>query len=119
MFFCFREGSFGDNEDCRWRRRRRACRWRRRHEGGEALVSERVVIEGKTLQRGPPAQGRRESRQPRVANGGAGQIEGVEPRQGASVQRGPAGSWRTERGGLRVGGSDPPKGWYDSLGGGS
>eukprot|EP00964_Phaeocystis_antarctica_P007811 scaffold4199_cov64-Phaeocystis_antarctica.AAC.5 len=41
------------------RRRRRTCR-RRRHEGGEALVAERVAIKNEHLQRGQPPQGRRE-----------------------------------------------------------
>ena len=58
--------------------RRRQCtcrRWRRRHEGGEALVAERVAAETELLQRGPPPQGRREGHQPRVADGGVGQPE--------------------------------------------
>eukprot|EP00964_Phaeocystis_antarctica_P015011 scaffold8284_cov50-Phaeocystis_antarctica.AAC.1 len=69
------------------RRRRRTCR-RRRHEGGEALVAERVALEFKLLQRGPPPQGRREGHQPRVADSGVVQFEGLEPRQGASAQGG-------------------------------
>ena len=55
------------------RRRRRTCRRRRRHEGGEALVAERVAAETETLQRGPPPQGRREGHQPRVTDGGVAQ----------------------------------------------
>ena len=44
------------------RRRQRTCRRRRwRHEGGEALVAERVVREVESLQRGQPPQGRREA----------------------------------------------------------
>ena len=34
------------------RRRRRTCRQRRRHEGGKALVAERVASEKEILQRG-------------------------------------------------------------------
>eukprot|EP00964_Phaeocystis_antarctica_P111957 scaffold76200_cov63-Phaeocystis_antarctica.AAC.8 len=68
------------------RRRRRTCRRRRRHEGGEALVAERVANETETLQRGPPPQGRREGHQPRVADGGVGEQESLEPRQGAPAQ---------------------------------
>eukprot|EP00964_Phaeocystis_antarctica_P018554 scaffold10246_cov63-Phaeocystis_antarctica.AAC.3 len=70
------------------RRRQRTCRrWRwRRHEGGDALVTKQVVREFESLQRGPPPQGRREGHQPRVADGGAVQIEILEPRHGASVQ---------------------------------
>jgi hypothetical protein len=67
------------------RRRQRTCRRRRRHEGSEALVAERVLMEIETLQRGPPPQGRREGHQPRVADGGVAQPEVREPRQGASV----------------------------------
>eukprot|EP00964_Phaeocystis_antarctica_P104677 scaffold69793_cov55-Phaeocystis_antarctica.AAC.1 len=63
------------------------CR-RRRHEGGEALVAERVAAETEILQRGQPPQGRREGHQPRVADGGVVQREGLEPRQGASAQGG-------------------------------
>eukprot|EP00964_Phaeocystis_antarctica_P097291 scaffold63449_cov66-Phaeocystis_antarctica.AAC.2 len=70
------------------RRRRRTCRRRRRHEGGEALVAERVAPETEVLQRGPPPQGRREGHQPRVADGGVAQVEGLESRQGASAQGG-------------------------------
>ena len=55
---------------------RRTCRRRRRrHEGGEALVAERVAMENETLQRGPPPQGRRQGPQPRVADGGVVQSE--------------------------------------------
>eukprot|EP00964_Phaeocystis_antarctica_P021783 scaffold12091_cov69-Phaeocystis_antarctica.AAC.3 len=42
------------------RRRRRTCRRQRRHEGGEALVAERVATEIERFQRGQPPQGRRE-----------------------------------------------------------
>jgi hypothetical protein len=53
------------------RRRQRTCRRRRRsHEGGEALLSERVAHETENLQRGQPPQGRREGHQPRVADSG-------------------------------------------------
>eukprot|EP00964_Phaeocystis_antarctica_P056009 scaffold32992_cov48-Phaeocystis_antarctica.AAC.3 len=69
------------------RRRQRTCR-RRRQEGGEALVAERVVNEAENLQEGQPLQGRREGHQPRVADGGAAQMESLEPRQGASAQGG-------------------------------
>eukprot|EP00964_Phaeocystis_antarctica_P085169 scaffold53745_cov66-Phaeocystis_antarctica.AAC.2 len=69
------------------RRRRRTCRqWR--HEGGEALVAERVARETDSLQRGQPPQGRREGHQPRVADGGAVQKEVLEPRQGTPAQGG-------------------------------
>eukprot|EP00964_Phaeocystis_antarctica_P102835 scaffold68144_cov73-Phaeocystis_antarctica.AAC.1 len=70
------------------RRRQRTCRRRRRHEGGEALVAERVATEIESLQRGPPAQGRREGHQSRVADTGVGQLEALEPWQGASSQGG-------------------------------
>eukprot|EP00964_Phaeocystis_antarctica_P108109 scaffold72754_cov67-Phaeocystis_antarctica.AAC.2 len=69
-------------------RRRRSCRRRRRHEGGEALVAERVATETEPLQHGPPPQGRREDHQPRVADGGFAQVEDLELRQGASAQGG-------------------------------
>eukprot|EP00964_Phaeocystis_antarctica_P030457 scaffold17209_cov68-Phaeocystis_antarctica.AAC.1 len=69
------------------RRRQRTGR-RRRHEGSEALVAERVAIEIKTIQRGPPPQGRREGHQTRVADGGEVQMESLEPREGASAQGG-------------------------------
>ena len=46
------------------RRRRRACRRRRRHEGGEALVADRILGKIEPLQRGPLPQGRREGHQP-------------------------------------------------------
>eukprot|EP00964_Phaeocystis_antarctica_P090972 scaffold58283_cov41-Phaeocystis_antarctica.AAC.6 len=78
------------------RRRRRSRRRRRRHEGGEALVAERGVIETEKRQRRQPPQGRREGHQPRVADGGVGQHEDMEPRQGASAQGG------GERRGARV-----------------
>eukprot|EP00964_Phaeocystis_antarctica_P116261 scaffold80203_cov73-Phaeocystis_antarctica.AAC.9 len=68
--------------------RQPSSRRRRRHEGGEALVTERVAWEIEMLQRGPPPQGRSEGHQPRVADGGAAQPEGLEPRQGASAQGG-------------------------------
>eukprot|EP00964_Phaeocystis_antarctica_P027864 scaffold15712_cov67-Phaeocystis_antarctica.AAC.6 len=71
------------------RRRQRTCgRRRRRHEGGEALVAERVANEKESLQRGQPPQGRREGHQPRVSNGGLAQIEVLEPLHGASAQGG-------------------------------
>eukprot|EP00964_Phaeocystis_antarctica_P103999 scaffold69192_cov72-Phaeocystis_antarctica.AAC.3 len=70
------------------RRRQRTCRRRRRHEGGEALVAERVVNQSEILQRGQAPQGRREGHQPRVADGGVDQPEVREPRQGASTQGG-------------------------------
>eukprot|EP00964_Phaeocystis_antarctica_P156374 scaffold125991_cov57-Phaeocystis_antarctica.AAC.3 len=70
------------------RSRRRTCRRRRRHEGGEALVAERVFPEIENLQRGQPSQGRREGHQPCVAYGGLVQLEALEPRQGASAQGG-------------------------------
>ena len=69
-------------------RRRRSCsRWRRVcrrrcHEGGEALVAERVATEEEVLQSGPPAQRRREGRKTRVTDGGAVQKEGLEPPAG-------------------------------------
>ena len=66
--------------------RRCACRQERRHEGGEALVAERVEVEKETLQRGPPPQGRREGHRARVANGGVAQLDVLESRQGASAQ---------------------------------
>ena len=66
--------------------RQHSSRRRRRHEGGEAPVAERVAKEVEIHQRGPPPQGRRESHQPRVTDGGVGQKEALEPRQGASVQ---------------------------------
>eukprot|EP00964_Phaeocystis_antarctica_P144937 scaffold110839_cov60-Phaeocystis_antarctica.AAC.1 len=74
-------------EHSSWRRQR-TCRRQRRHEGGEALVAERVAPETETLQCGQPPQGRREGHQPRVADGGVVQTEDLEPRQGASVQGG-------------------------------
>ena len=55
------------------RRRRRTCRRRRRHEGGEALVAERVALKTEMLQRGQPPQGRREGHQRRVADAGLDQ----------------------------------------------
>eukprot|EP00964_Phaeocystis_antarctica_P023864 scaffold13353_cov51-Phaeocystis_antarctica.AAC.1 len=71
------------------RQRPRTCRRRRRrHEGGEALVAERVVVKTESVQRGQPPQGRREGHQPRVADGGVAQTEDLEPRQGASAQGG-------------------------------
>eukprot|EP00964_Phaeocystis_antarctica_P018553 scaffold10246_cov63-Phaeocystis_antarctica.AAC.2 len=72
------------------RRRQRTCRRRRRrrHEGGEALVAELVDPQIELLQRGQPPQGRREGHQPRVMDGGAVQIEFLEPRHGASAQGG-------------------------------
>eukprot|EP00964_Phaeocystis_antarctica_P021564 scaffold11978_cov65-Phaeocystis_antarctica.AAC.5 len=42
------------------RRRQRTCRRRRRHEGGDALVAERVGGKTEFHQRGQPPQGRRE-----------------------------------------------------------
>eukprot|EP00964_Phaeocystis_antarctica_P059522 scaffold35338_cov59-Phaeocystis_antarctica.AAC.8 len=69
------------------RRRRRTCR-RRSHEGGEALVAERIAPQNENYQRGQPPQGRREGHQPRVADGSVAQLEVVEPRQGASAQGG-------------------------------
>eukprot|EP00964_Phaeocystis_antarctica_P051545 scaffold30081_cov49-Phaeocystis_antarctica.AAC.3 len=41
-------------------RRQHTCRRRQRHEGGDALVAERVAIETELHQRGQPPQGRRE-----------------------------------------------------------
>eukprot|EP00964_Phaeocystis_antarctica_P082094 scaffold51448_cov64-Phaeocystis_antarctica.AAC.10 len=70
------------------RRRQRTCRRRRRHEGGEALVAERIVAEVELLQSGQPPQGQREGQQPRVTDGGVAQVEALEPRQGASAQGG-------------------------------
>eukprot|EP00964_Phaeocystis_antarctica_P115665 scaffold79647_cov59-Phaeocystis_antarctica.AAC.2 len=70
------------------RRRQRTCRRRRRYEGGDALVTERILPEIETLQRGQPPQGRREGHQPRVADGRVDQREFLEPRQGASAQGG-------------------------------
>eukprot|EP00964_Phaeocystis_antarctica_P157742 scaffold128061_cov72-Phaeocystis_antarctica.AAC.2 len=73
------------------RQRRHTWRRRRRHEGGEALVAERVALEKENLQRGQPPQGRREGHQPHVADGGVAQTEVLEPRQGASAQGGGEG----------------------------
>eukprot|EP00964_Phaeocystis_antarctica_P015487 scaffold8570_cov66-Phaeocystis_antarctica.AAC.2 len=69
-------------------RRRRRTRRRWSHEGKEARVAERAALETESLQRGQPPQGRREGHQPRVADGGGDQIEGLKPRQGASAQGG-------------------------------
>eukprot|EP00964_Phaeocystis_antarctica_P078954 scaffold49135_cov76-Phaeocystis_antarctica.AAC.4 len=70
------------------RQRQRTGRRRQHHEGGEALVAERVVAETESRQRGHPPQGRREGHQVCVADGGVPQREVLEPRQGASAQGG-------------------------------
>eukprot|EP00964_Phaeocystis_antarctica_P076001 scaffold46961_cov81-Phaeocystis_antarctica.AAC.4 len=72
-------------QPCR-RQRQRTCGRGRRHEGGEALVAERVVHETQRFQRRQPPQGWRESHQARVADGVAAQNKDLEPRQGASAQ---------------------------------
>eukprot|EP00964_Phaeocystis_antarctica_P024588 scaffold13773_cov68-Phaeocystis_antarctica.AAC.4 len=74
-------------QPCRWQRQC-TCRRRRRHEGSKALVAERVAPQKEMFQRGPPPQGRRQGHQPRVADGGVAQFEGLEPRQGALAQGG-------------------------------
>ena len=72
------------------RRRRRTCRRRWATRAARPLSPNRLQARLRDS-RGPPPQGRREGHQPRVADGGAVQIEGLEPRQGASAHGGGEG----------------------------
>eukprot|EP00964_Phaeocystis_antarctica_P148672 scaffold115598_cov60-Phaeocystis_antarctica.AAC.4 len=65
------EAEFEPIEACQpsRRRRQRTCRRRRRHEGGEALVTDRIALEVKMVQRGQSPQGRCKGHHPRVSDG--------------------------------------------------